>query len=92
MENIPGKNRFKTRSERCREQGIRQQDLVGKTISGVVAHPGVSGRGVVIMLQFDDGSCLEFMTPASERALKNLIGANRDGRRVTAEPQLALAV
>ncbi len=86
--------RFRTRNERCREQGIRQCDLAGKTIAGIVARPGPNGHPVVMMLQFDDGTCLEFVTPAGERELKRQAGQapGQGSAGDLPEPQLALAV
>lgn len=47
------------------------QDLIGKTISGVVAvtGPGESVREIW-MLQFSDGTHVEFVSPAAKRSLK----------------------
>ena len=47
------------------------QDLIGKTISGVVAvtEPGESVREIW-MLQFSDGTHVEFVSPSARRSLK----------------------
>ena len=47
------------------------QDLIGKTISGVVAvmEPGESVREIW-MLQFSDGTHVEFVSPSAKRTLK----------------------
>ena len=47
------------------------QDLIGKTISGVVAvmEPGESVREIW-MLQFSDGTHVEFVSPSAKRSLK----------------------
>jgi len=47
------------------------QDLIGKTISGVIAvtQPHTNVREIW-MLQFSDGSHVEFVSPAAKRALK----------------------
>ncbi len=47
------------------------QDLIGKTISGVVAvtQPGENAREIW-MLQFSDGSHVEFVSPSARRALR----------------------
>lgn len=72
---------------------IQRSNLVGKTISGVVARRGAGGRTVVMMLQFDDGSCLEFVTPQADRELKALASASQDADAAGSPvPQLALAV
>jgi hypothetical protein len=45
--------------------------IVGKTISSVVARPGKNGEPpVVLMMQFEDGSVVEFVSPRSDRLLK----------------------
>ena len=47
------------------------QDLIGKTISGVVAvtEPGERVREIW-MLQFSDGTHVEFVSPSAKRSLK----------------------
>jgi hypothetical protein len=47
------------------------QDLIGKTISGVVAvmEPGESVREIWL-LQFTDGTHVEFVSPSAKRSLK----------------------
>ena len=47
------------------------QDLIGKTISGIVAvaEPGESVREIW-MLQFSDGTHVEFVSPSAKRSLK----------------------
>ena len=77
-------------------RAVRDQ-IVGKCISGVIARPGRSGEPpMVMMLQFDDGSVLEFVSPRSDHILKNAIEQTRreaSGRRPAGCPdQLALAV
>jgi hypothetical protein len=50
---------------------------------------------MVMMLQFDDGSVIEFVSPRSDRVLKNAIDqTRRQGRGGSAQcpDQLALAV
>lgn len=45
--------------------------IVGKTISSVVARPGKNGQPpVVLMMQFEDGSVVEFVSPRSDRLLR----------------------
>lgn len=70
------------------------QDLIGKTITGVVAvkQPGDSVREIW-MLQFSDGSHVEFVSPMARRALKR--SASRKKAFNTPQPnahQLALNV
>ncbi len=44
--------------------------LVGKTITGVIATPGKAGiPGKIWMLQFSDGSHVEFVSPTARRRL-----------------------
>ena len=47
------------------------QDLIGRTISGVVAvtEPGENVREIW-MLQFSDGTHVEFVSPSAKRSLK----------------------
>jgi len=48
-----------------------RDQIVGKTILSVVARPGRKGQPpVVLMMQFDDGSVVEFVSPRSDRLLK----------------------
>ena len=79
-------------------RAVRDQ-IVGKCISGVIARPGRTGEPpMVMMLQFEDGSVLEFVSPRSDNILKNAIeqtrrGGGAGGRRPAGCPdQLALAV
>ncbi len=69
--------------------------LVGQTIRGVIARPGRSGEpAVVMMLQFDDGTAVEFVSPRSDRVLREAVRASRRraGQGAHAGPdQLALA-
>ncbi len=54
-----------TSSRKFRDQ------IVGKRISGVIARPGRAGQPpVVLMLRFDDGSVVEFVSPRSDRLLR----------------------
>ncbi|MEM9531260.1 MAG: hypothetical protein AAGA23_10095 [Pseudomonadota bacterium] len=48
------------------------RDLVGKTVSGIITRPGPGQREKLLVLQFTDGSCFEFVSPAAQRALKNV--------------------
>jgi hypothetical protein len=70
------------------------QDLIGKTISGVVAvsQPGESTREIW-MLQFSDGTHVEFVSPSARRALRR---NSRSRKAVIKQPanelQLALNV
>ena len=53
-------------------------DLVGKTISGIIAAPGTADGPVSIwMLQFTDGTHVEFVSPSARRALDRFSGARR---------------
>ena len=50
------------------------QDLIGKTISGIVAvtEPGESVREIWL-LQFSDGTHVEFVSPSAKRSLKRSV-------------------
>lgn len=69
-------------------------DLVGKTISGVVAAPVTDDGPLKIwMLQFSDGSHVEFVSPGARQALRELTGnSRRPGKSRTTDAQLALNV
>lgn len=59
-----------------------REDIVGKTISGVIARPGCNGEPpVVLMLRFDDGSVVEFVSPRSDRLLRQATRAARADHR-----------
>ena len=70
------------------------QDLIGKTISGVVAvtQSGENAREIW-MLQFSDGTHVEFVSPSARRALRRS-SRNRKAvvQRRPNELQLALNV
>lgn len=58
------------------EMGSREfrDEIVGKRISSVVARPGRAGQPpVVLMLYFDDGSVVEFVSPRSDQLLKRAL-------------------
>lgn len=66
--------------------GSRQfrDKIVGKRISGVIARPGSKGQPpVVLMLRFEDGSVVEFVSPRSDQLLRRAIaqsGGSATGR------------
>lgn len=48
-----------------------RDEIVGRTIAGVIARPGRTGEPpIVLMMRFDDGSVIEFVSPRSDRLLK----------------------
>ena len=73
-------------------------DLIGKTITGVMAVPTSDDGPIKIwMLQFSDGTHVEFVSPGARRTLEQL--AKRASRRhgsskspALGSPQLALNV
>lgn len=72
---------------------VTSRDIAGKTVSGVIARPARNGGPeVVMMLHFDDGTCLEFVSPRGERSLRELAGRRRRNGTESERPQLALAV
>jgi len=78
------------RIQASNSRNLRNQ-IVGRTIAGVVARVGRNGEPpTVMMLQFEDGSVLEFVSPRSDRVLRGALTA----AAVSAPPpnQLALAV
>lgn len=67
-----------------------RDEIVGKTISAVIARPGRKGEPpVVMMMRFDDGSVVEFVSPRSDRLLRRAVRASDAGAE--AQPQLQLA-
>ena len=70
------------------------QDLIGKTITGVVAvtRPGEKAREIW-MLQFSDGSHVEFVSPQAKRRLRgNMMQKSSTNYRQKNVLQLALNV
>ncbi len=70
------------------------QDLIGKTISGVVAvmEPGESVREIW-MLQFSDGTHVEFVSPTAKRSLRRSARSRKAMmNRCSNELQLSLNV
>jgi len=66
-----------------------RDEIVGKTISGVIARPGREGEPpIVMMMRFDDGSVVEFVSPRSDRLLRQAM--RRCDQTVEAQPQLPL--
>ena len=61
--------------------------LVGKTISGIIATPGDDGNPHRIwMLQFTDGTHVEFVSPSARRRLSipptSIAAGGRSGNRL----------
>ena len=70
------------------------QDLIGKTITGVVAvtPPGESAREIW-MLQFSDGTHVEFVSPRAQSRLRRSAGHKKAGfKHAVNELQLMLNV
>ncbi|NEZ03714.1 hypothetical protein G4Y73_06050 [Wenzhouxiangella sp. XN201] len=68
---------------------LRDQ-IVGKRISAVIARPGREGEPpVVMMLRFDDGSVVEFVSPRSDRLLRRAV--EQANHPVQPQSQLQLA-
>ena len=64
------------------------QDMIGKTISGVVAvtQSGEKAREIW-MLQFSDGTHVEFVSPTARRALRR---SSRSRKAVIKQPSNSL--
>ena len=45
------------------------KSIIGKTITGVISRPSNGGLPAIMVLQFSDGSCFEFVSPAARRAV-----------------------
>jgi hypothetical protein len=71
------------------------QDLVGKTITGVIASAeSQSAHREIWMLQFSDGTHVEFVSPQARKGLRKAARGQSRGRRLRAAdvPQLNLNV
>ena len=70
------------------------QDLIGKTITGVIAvSPPGEGVREIWMLQFSDGSHVEFVSPQAKRSLRRQVRRKKAGQSRTHNAlQLALNV
>lgn len=63
--------------------------LVGKTITGVVATPGKDNDPRRIwMLQFSDGTHVEFVSPSARRRLNRVTGGHQRVLHEYAEPEI----
>ena len=61
--------------------------LVGKTITGIVATPGKgSDPHKIWVLQFSDGSHVEFVSPTARRRLNKVTGAYNRAVKARLEP------
>lgn len=69
-------------------------ELVGKTISGVVSSPApTNGPRRIWMLQFTDGTHVEFVSPNARRGLQKMTGMKKRAvKNAVPDPQLALNV
>ncbi len=69
--------------------------LVGKTITGVVATPGKDNDPHRIwMLQFSDGTHVEFVSPSARRRLNRVTGGHQrlmDGYAKPSEKRIQVA-
>jgi len=71
----------------------RDDELIGKTISGIIAVPtGDGGPQKIWMLQFTDGTHVEFVSPGARRALDRMARASRRGVRKEPSTDLQLAL
>ena len=79
-----------------------QKDLIGKTITGIIAVPGethetnggmVQKANEIWMMQFSDGSCVEFVSPSAKRGLRRSASRRSTAKKASVDsPQLALNV
>ncbi len=69
-----------------------RDQIVGKRITGVVARPGRGSQPpVVLMMHFEDGSTIEFVSPRSDQLLRRAVaGASGPGRTGASLAQLEL--
>ena len=65
----------------------RQDDLIGKTITGIMAVPTEDDGPLKIwMLQFSDGTHVEFVSPGARRTLDRLASKGGRGGRGGLQP------
>lgn len=67
-----------TQGKNKREAGVSarsfRDQIVGKTIQAVVAKPGRAGQPpMVLMMQFDDGTVVEWVSPRSDAVLRRAL-------------------
>lgn len=68
--------------------GEFREQIVGKRISAVVAKPGRGGQPPqVLMMQFDDGSIVEWISPRSDAVLRRAL--SHRPKSATRRPNLA---
>lgn len=53
-----------------RNQHRPSQSLIGKTVAGIISRDAPGGGETLLVLQFTDGSCFEFLSPAAQRSLR----------------------
>ena len=77
---------------------MKHEDLIGKTISGIMAVPtSEEGPLKIWMLQFTDGTHVEFVSPGARRTLERLAKGSktrltRRGKGLATDLQLTLNV
>ena len=57
---------------------IETRSIIGKTVTGVISRPAPGGGFTLVMLQFSDGSCFEFVSPGAKRQLGRLQRPSRE--------------
>ncbi len=67
------------------------QAIIGRTITGVISKPVSGGGQTLMMLQFSDGTCFEFVSPRSARVIDQITQLTRSGdRQIPPQTQLAM--
>lgn len=70
-----------------------RDQIVGKRITRVVASPGRGGRPPqVLMMHFDDGSVVEFVSPRSDRILRQALTALDPSKMKVEDGRLQLSL
>lgn len=62
------------------------QAIIGRTISGIISRPVSGGGKTLVMLQFSDGSCFEFVSPRSAKVLDKITRLAQ--RQATVKPNV----
>jgi len=61
-----------------------RNEIIGRTIAGVIARPGGAGEPpVVLMMRFDDGNVIEFVSPRSDRLLRRSLGRSAASKDIS---------
>ena len=69
FENACCSNHYQANDESSKNVKTEAKSIIGKTISGMIMRPANGALPAIMVLQFSDGSCFEFVSPAARRAV-----------------------